>query len=209
MDTICLLRYSGSWRVELSSAYKLMRKVMRQVVTTKDLREMCQNGVTLEDLRRLHGSDTTFADLEALPSLLIDNLGLLPCSEPAIQDVSEYQDASQDTMEYEVTTSKNLSEENISVSYDISKEEIENIQDDNIKHMTSTNQAEKHASTLSLHFSMEQPPAAKEIEEAVPLHYDPQMHIVSCYSLLALYLLSQSSSELDMLMSLEILSRLI
>jgi hypothetical protein len=75
-------------------------KVVRQVVTTKDLREMCQNGVTLEDLRRLYGVDATLEDFElVLPSPLIGDLGLLPCREEAIQGLSECQEASLDARE--------------------------------------------------------------------------------------------------------------
>jgi len=127
-------------------------KVVRQVVTTKDLREMCQNGVTLEDLRRLYGVDATLEDLElALPSLLIGDLGILPHSEEATQGLSD----------------------------------------------------------LPLLSSMDQQPVAKEMKVEVPSYYNPLLYTVPWYPLLALYLLSQSSNALDVLISLEILSHLI
>src|ERR1700692_989398 len=64
-------------------------KVVRQVATTKELREMCQNGVTLDDLRRLYGVNATLEDLElVMPSPLIGDLGILPCSEVETKGLS-------------------------------------------------------------------------------------------------------------------------
>jgi len=156
------------------------------VATTKDLREMCQNGVTLDDLRRLYGVNATLEDLElVMPSPLIGDLGILPCSEVETKGLSESEEESEDVGEEEVSPSEDAGEEEVRASQDAGEEGI------------SPSEVEK-SKALSLLCSMDQQ-AAREIEPQVPSFYDP---------LLALCLLSQSSNVLDVLMSLEILSRL-
>jgi hypothetical protein len=119
--------------------------MVRQVVTTKDLREMCLNGVTLDDIRRLYGINATLEDVElALPSLLVDDLGILPYSEVATK-ISESQIESQHTQEQEgrpghdmgkeneieekVSTSQDEDGEKASISQDVSKEKESPSQD--------------------------------------------------------------------------------
>ncbi len=56
------------------------------MLTTKELREMCQNGVTLDDIRKLYGVKATLEDLElALPSRMVEDLGILPCSKRTLE----------------------------------------------------------------------------------------------------------------------------
>jgi len=227
-------------------------KVVRQVATMKELREMCQNGVTLDDLRRLYGVNATLEDLElVMPSPLIGDLGILPCSEEEIKGLSESEEesedvgeeewdqsedvgeeemrASQDAREEEVSPSEDAGEEEVRASQDASEEEIspsKDVEEEEVRasqgageeeissskdmeeeevrasqdageEEISPSQVEK-SKALPLLSSMDQQ-AAREIEPQVPSFYDP---------LLALCLLSQSSNMLDVLMSLEILSRL-
>jgi hypothetical protein len=56
------------------------------MLTTKELREMCQNSVTLDDIRKLYGVYATLEDVElALPSPMIEDLGILPCSKETLE----------------------------------------------------------------------------------------------------------------------------
>ena len=184
-------------------------KVVRQVATTKDLREMCQNGVTLDDLRRLYGVNATLEDLElVMPSPLIGDLGLLPCSEVETKGLSESEeecedveeeewDQNEDVEEEEVSPSQDAGEE-VSPSQDVGGEEMRASQDVGGEEEISPSQVEKSKEALPLLSSMGQQ-AVREMEPQVPSFYDP---------LLALCLLSQPSNVLDVLISLEILSRL-
>jgi hypothetical protein len=194
-------------------------KVVRQVATTKDLREMCQNGVTLDDLRRLYGVNATLEDLElVMPSPLIGDLGILPCSEVETKGLSESEesedveeeewdqnddveeeewDQNDDVKEEEVRASQDAGKEEVSPSQDVGEEEVRASQDAGEGEI-SPSQVEKSKEALPLLSSMDQQ-AVREMEPQMPSFYDP---------LLALCLLSQSSNVLDVLTSLEILSRL-
>src|SRR5437660_8027356 len=98
-------------------------KVVRQVATTKDLREMCQNGVTLDDLRRLYGVNATLEDLElVMPSPLIGDLGILPCSEVEPKGLSESEEESEDVEEEEWDLNGDVEEEEWDSSEDVEEE---------------------------------------------------------------------------------------
>jgi hypothetical protein len=102
-------------------------KAGRQVATTKDLREMCQNGVTLDDVRRLYGVNATLEDIELmLPSPLIGDLGILPCSEVATESLSENQAESENTEKEEVSPSEDVVEEEVTESLSENQAESEN-----------------------------------------------------------------------------------
>ena len=170
--------------------------MVRQVVTTKDLREMCQNGVTLDDLRRLYGVNATFEDLElVMPSPLISNLGILPCSKLVTESLSESQEESQDGKEEEVSPSQEASEEKLGPGHDEVEEEM------------STSQMKKSEGALALLSSKGQQ-AAREIEPEAPSFYNLPQCTIPWHPLFALCLSSQTSNILDVLTSLEILSQL-
>ncbi len=128
---------------------------MREVITTKDLREMCQNGVTLDDLRKLYGVNATLEDLELImPSLLIGNLGLLPWSKVATESLSESQEESQDGKEEEMNPGQDGKEEKMSSSQDKMEGEV------------GSSEMEKSEEPLALLSSKDQQ-AGREIE---PVH---------------------------------------
>ena len=146
---------------------------------------MCQNGVTLDDVRRLYGVNATLEDLElVMPSRLIGNLGILPCSKVATECLFDSQEESQNGKEEEVSTSQDEVEEEMSPS-----------------------QMEKREGALALLSSTGQQ-AAREIEPEAPSFYNPPQCTIPWHPLFALCLSPQNSNILDILTSLEILSQL-
>jgi len=199
------------------------------VITTKDLREMCQNGVTLDDVRRLYGVNATLEDLElVMPSRLIGNLGILPCSKATTESLSDSQEESQDGEEEEVSTSRDEVEEEVSPSQEASEEKVSTNQDtrkeamnsseeargeevstsqDEVEEEMSPSQMEKSKDALAPLSSTGQQ-AAREIEPEAPSFYNPPQYPIPWHPLFALCLSPQNSNILDILTSLEILSQM-
>jgi hypothetical protein len=179
--------------------------VVGQVATTKELRELCQNGATLEDLRRLYGVNVTLEDLESvMPSPLIGDLGILPCSEEETKALSE----SEDVEEEEVwDLDEDAVEEVMDQDEDIAEDEVRLRQDARDDHQN----AGKEEVRLRQDVGEEKrhPREEEKSREALLLLLSIDPQVPSYYDqLLALCLLSQSSNVLDILISLEILSRL-
>jgi len=200
------------------------------VITTKDLREMCQNGVTLDDVRRLYGVNATLEDLElVMPSRLIGNLGILPCSKVATESLFDSQEESQDGEEEEVSTSQDEAEEEVSTSREEAsedkvstnqgtrKEEMNSSEEargeemstsqDEVEEEMSPSQMEKREGAPALLPSTGQQ-AAREIEPEAPSFYNPPQYPIPWHPLFALCLSPQNSNILDILTSLEILSQM-
>ena len=200
------------------------------MITTKDLREMCQNGVTLDDVRRLYGVNATLEDLElVMPSRLIGNLGILPCSKVATESLFDSQEESQDGEEEEVSTSQDEAEEEVSTSREEAsedkvstnqgtrKEEMNSSEEargeemstsqDEVEEEMSPSQMEKREGALALLSSTGQQ-ATREIEPEAPSFYNPPQCTIPWHPLFALCLSPQTSNILDVLTSLEILSQL-
>ena len=103
------------------------------MATTKDLREMCQNGVTLDDVRRLYGVNATLEDIEqTLPSPLIGDLGILPCSEVATESLSENQAESENTEAEEMSPGEEVIEEGVTESLSENQAESENTETEEV-----------------------------------------------------------------------------
>jgi hypothetical protein len=171
--------------------------MVRQVVTTKDLREMCQNGVTLDDLRKLYGVYTTLEDLQrVMPSLLINDLGILPCARVATKSLSESQEKHQDGKEEEVSEEElapgqDGMEEEMSPSEEVREEKV-SVGQNEMEKKTNSSRIEKSEDALKLLSSTGQQ-AARKIEPELPAFYNP---------FLALCFLPQTSNMLDVLTSL-------
>ncbi len=194
------------------------------MATTKDLRELCLNGATLDDLRRLYGVNATLEDLKSvMPSPLIDDLGILPCSEEEtkalseseeVEDdeewdldedaVDEMRDQGEDVAEDEVKASQvarddhqNVGKEEVKASQD-ARDDHQNVGKEEVRLRQDVGEEKRCSSEEER--SKEALSPLPSIGPQVPSYYDP---------LLALCLLSQSSNALAILMGLEILSRLI
>jgi hypothetical protein len=178
---------------------------VRQVVTTKDLREMCLNGVTLDDIRSLYGVHATLEDIEpVLPPHLIDDLGMFPCREVATKSLSASQIESVHAEELEVNPDQNVGDENEKYP-DVAEEET-NLGQDEREDEASPIEIEK-GKALPLLFSADQQ-VAKEVEPEVPSLYNQLPSTVLWHTLLTLCLFAPNSNMLDVLASLEILSHL-
>ncbi len=190
---------------------------MKEVITTKDLREICQNGVTLDDLRKLYGVYTTLEDLELImPSRLIDNLGILPWSK-VDTEISESQEESQDKkkeefgpgqneIEEKVIISQNEIKDKMNASQDMNKEKV-SISQDETEEEKGSSQTEKGESAVALLSSKDQQ-AEREIESQASSFYNPPQSTVPWHPLFALCLLPQTSNMLDILTGLQILSQM-
>jgi len=190
---------------------------------------MCQNGVTLDDVRKLYGVNATLEDLElVMPSRLIGNLGILPCSKEATESLFDSQEESQNGKEEEVSTSQDEVEEEMSPSEEVSEEKVSTNQGTREEEMSpseevseekvsinqgtreeemSTSQMEKSEGALALLSSTGQQ-AAREIEPEAPSFYNPLLCTIPWHPLFALCLLPQTSNMLDVLTGLQILSQL-
>jgi hypothetical protein len=179
--------------------------VVGQVATTKDLRELCQNGATLDDLRRLYGVNVTLEDLESvMPSPLIGDLGILPYSKEEAKALSESEDMEEDEV---WDLDEDTAEEMRDQDEDAAEDEARLCQDARDDHQDIGKEEVRLRQDVGE--EKRRPSEEEQSKEALSLllSIDPQVH--SYYdSLLALCLLSQSSNVLDILISLEILSRL-
>jgi hypothetical protein len=178
--------------------------VVGQVATTKDLRELCQNGATLDDLRRLYGVNATLEDLKSvMPSSLIGDLGILPCSKEETKALSESEDGEEvwdldeDAVEELRDQDDDVAKDEVKLCQD-AKEDTQNAGKEEVRLRQDVGEEKRHPSEEEK--SKEALSPLPSIDPQVSSHYDP---------LLALCLLSLSSNVLNILMSLEILSRLI
>src|SRR5260370_23791194 len=132
---------------------------------------MCQNGVTLDDVRRLYGVNATLEDLElVMPSRLIGNLGILPCSKVATESLFDSQEESQDGEEEEVSTSQDEAEEEVSTSREeASEDKVSTNQGTRKEEMNSSEGArEEERSTSQERVEEEKRPSQMEKREGAP-----------------------------------------
>lgn len=176
------------------------------MATTKDLRELCLNGATLDDLRRLYGVNATLEDLESvMPSPLIGDLGILPCSEEETKALSESEDVEDDEVwDLDEDAVDEMRDQGEDVAGDevkasqVARDDHQNVGKEEVRLRQDVGEEKRHSSEEER--SKEALSPLPSIDPQVSSYYDP---------LLALCLLFQSSNALDILMSLEILSRLI